>query len=174
MEGGDMMKKGFRMTEMFAFTVIAEDMEGIPATMGPEGWMPLVGADAERIESFRPIAQMMANETGKSVKLVKFTHRQDVEEIKPNKTKSEPEPYQYDQVCPTCGYKCDSFQGLNHSFRPMPGFYSLCLNCGEFAIFDETLKLRVLTEDQKRYVAGQPDAVRAREAWQAVQKKRRQ
>jgi hypothetical protein len=45
--------------------------------------MPLMGADMKRVESLKPIAQQIADKTRKSVQLVKFTCRTDLETINP-------------------------------------------------------------------------------------------
>ena len=74
-----------KITEMFAF--IAEDQdqddEGVTACNVGGVWMPLVGADMARIDSLRPAAQAIASITGKRVKLVRFTQRQEVEILSP-------------------------------------------------------------------------------------------
>ena len=42
-------------------------------------WMPLVGADMARVESLRPIAEDIAKVTGKTVKLIVFETRKELE-----------------------------------------------------------------------------------------------
>ena len=72
-----------RIEKMFAF--IAEgkpEDEGVIATLTPQGWLPLVGADMARVESLRPIAQRVARAAGKTVKLVVFETRREMEVIK--------------------------------------------------------------------------------------------
>lgn len=44
-------------------------------------WMPLVGADRARIESLRGLAEGIAALTGKPVKLVRFTTRQEMPQV---------------------------------------------------------------------------------------------
>lgn len=72
-----------KITEMFAF--IAEDKgpndEGVVGMNRGSYWMPLVGADMKRAASLRSIAEGIARATGKKVKLVHFTNREDMEEI---------------------------------------------------------------------------------------------
>lgn len=41
--------------------------------------MPLVGADLERMRSLRDFAEMTRKLTGRSVRLVKFSHHEDLE-----------------------------------------------------------------------------------------------
>jgi len=72
-----------KITEMFAF--IAEDKgpedEGMVGMSFGDWMMPLVGADMARINSLRPHALAIAKKTGKKVKLVHFTNREELEEI---------------------------------------------------------------------------------------------
>ena len=72
-----------RIEEMYAF--VAEDKgpddEGVVGFMADTGWMPMVGADMARVESLRPIAEAAARASGKPVKLLRFTTREEVEAI---------------------------------------------------------------------------------------------
>lgn len=72
-----------RIEEMFAF--VAEDTgpddEGIIGARTAMGWVPLVGADMARVESLKPFAMDIARATGKKVKLLRFTTREEVEVI---------------------------------------------------------------------------------------------
>lgn len=72
-----------RIDSMFAF--VAEDSgpddEGVIGAMTKDGWMPLVGADMARVNSLRPIAEGVAQQLGKPVKLLHFTKREDLEVI---------------------------------------------------------------------------------------------
>ena len=79
-----------KITEMYAF--IAEEGpedEGIVAMKVGNTFMPLVGADMDRVESLRPIAVNMANIYKTKITLAKFTTRTDLEEIKPNGKKTQ-------------------------------------------------------------------------------------
>lgn len=73
-----------RIEEMYAF--VAEDKgpddEGIVG-MGAAGigMMPLVGADMARAESLKEIARQISKQTGKKIKLLRFTNREDLGEI---------------------------------------------------------------------------------------------
>jgi hypothetical protein len=69
-----------RIERIFAF--IAEENpqdEGVVAMKIGTNWMPLVGADMARIESLRPIAQDIAKATGKTIKLIVFETRKELE-----------------------------------------------------------------------------------------------
>ena len=72
-----------KIEQIYAF--IAEDTgpddEGVTGFATGMGWMPMVGADIDRIESLKPIAQQIAKSTGKKIKLIKFTNREEVETI---------------------------------------------------------------------------------------------
>lgn len=77
-----------RIAEMFAF--VTEDTgpedEGIVA-MGIGGMlMPLVGADLERTQSLMPHAQGIADQTGKQIRIYKFTGREQIGTIEPRTT----------------------------------------------------------------------------------------
>jgi hypothetical protein len=63
-----------KITEMFAF--ICEDK-------GPndERVVALAGADMARVNALKPYALDIAKKTGKKVKLIHFTNREDLEEI---------------------------------------------------------------------------------------------
>ncbi len=72
-----------KITELYAF--IAEegpDDEGIVAMKIGDNWVPMVGADMDRIDSLKPIATKIANHYGKKITLAKFSTRTDVEVIK--------------------------------------------------------------------------------------------
>ena len=73
-----------QIAEMFAF--IVEDSgpedEGVIGMETARGWLPLVGADMARIDSLRPIAVSISAQLGKTVKLIHFTKREELEVIK--------------------------------------------------------------------------------------------
>jgi len=69
-----------RIEEMYAF--VAEDSgpedEGLVGMNTGAGWMPLVGADMARVESLKPIARGIAAATGKKIKIIHFTQREEL------------------------------------------------------------------------------------------------
>jgi hypothetical protein len=70
--------------EMYAFISYDKDDndEGICAfNTGFNTWMPMVGADMARVESLKPVAQQIANMTGKKIKICKFSTREVLEII---------------------------------------------------------------------------------------------
>jgi hypothetical protein len=74
-----------RIEEMYAFIVAdtGPEDEGLAAMKLRGDWLPLVGADMERVESRKPIAQSIARETGQKITIARFTQRTDVETIEP-------------------------------------------------------------------------------------------
>lgn len=50
-----------RITELYAFVSVDKSGEGIMGIQMPNGdWMPLIGADVERVESIKPFADKIA------------------------------------------------------------------------------------------------------------------
>lgn len=76
-----------RIDEMYAFIVVdpRDGTEGVIGIRGPDGWLPMVGADLARIEALRPIAQQQATHFGTSVTLAVFSERRDVETLDPER-----------------------------------------------------------------------------------------
>jgi hypothetical protein len=75
-----------RITEMYAFAAVdpTGEFEGVCAYRHPEqGWLPMVAADAARIERLRPYAQEIATRTRRRVELLRFTVRETVEVVDP-------------------------------------------------------------------------------------------
>lgn len=68
-----------KITELFAFIGLDEQGdEGLVAWHDPQyGWMPLVGADPARLESYRQMAEHVAFHTRRPVREVHFTHMED-------------------------------------------------------------------------------------------------
>lgn len=65
----------------YLFTSPEDNVEGIAAVHGTDGWTPMVGADEERMRMLRPAAEALARFLSLEVKLVRFSHREDVETI---------------------------------------------------------------------------------------------
>lgn len=70
-----------RITEIFVFVAGPEDDEGVVAFSNGLTWFPMVAADRARIESLRREAQEIANQSGKPVRLLRFSVREDLETI---------------------------------------------------------------------------------------------
>jgi hypothetical protein len=83
--------------EMYAWVITLPDgSESVPAARGASGmWLPLIGADQERMESFRDYATDLAATEGRKLCLARFTSRQDMETIEPaapQRPQEAPEP----------------------------------------------------------------------------------
>jgi hypothetical protein len=61
------------------------DDEGVVAMKVGNNWIPLVAADEARIKSLKPIAQRIATITKQKIILAKFSVRENVETINPEK-----------------------------------------------------------------------------------------
>lgn len=74
-----------RIDEMYAFIQLdpTDNTEGVIAFMSGSGWMPMVGADMERVKFLRPMAKRVASDTGAPVTLIKLSVREEVEVISP-------------------------------------------------------------------------------------------
>ena len=72
-----------RIEEMFAFVASEDDGEGVAAAQMGNMLMPLVGADAARVDSMRGIAQAICNATGRRITLVRFSQREELEVMGP-------------------------------------------------------------------------------------------
>ena len=80
-----MARGQLRIDEMFAFIQLdpLDNTEGVIAYLSEQGWMPMVGADMSRVEYLRPLAQNVADDTGRPVQLVKFSTREELELLRP-------------------------------------------------------------------------------------------
>jgi hypothetical protein len=64
--------------------------------------------------------------------------------------------------CSSCGKKLDAASAADGSdVRPNPGDASVCLDCGHIMAFGEDMKLRELTEDEMRGIAGDKKILQA-------------
>jgi hypothetical protein len=72
---------GARIEELWAYVAIdKDDIEGIVSASVPGlGHVPLVGADKERMLSYKSYAKMTARVTGAKIKLVRFSTREEIE-----------------------------------------------------------------------------------------------
>lgn len=70
-----------KIDAIWAFLSVDNDTgnEGVITMRSVNGLMPMVAADEERLESMRPIAAMVAKNSGIKVRLVKFSVREDLE-----------------------------------------------------------------------------------------------
>lgn len=84
-----------RVDEVFAFITTASQpegwAEGILGVKTSDGWIPMIGADVERIESLVPIAES----TGLDYKIIKFTNKVDVTEQFKGKRNEKPVKHRF-------------------------------------------------------------------------------
>lgn len=68
------------MGELFAFVSIDPDSQAeVIVGMREDGnWQPLVVADREHTEQLKPVARRIAHDTGRAVKLIRFTEREEL------------------------------------------------------------------------------------------------
>lgn len=81
------MTKQLRIESMYAFVQMdpKDNTEGVIAFMDVPNrtWFPMVGADMKMVEKLKPAAQRVALTTGRSVQLVHFTTREEIEVLEP-------------------------------------------------------------------------------------------
>lgn len=72
---------GLHIDEVFAFISVDENGdEGVIAVKGHDGsYLPLIGADMERIDSLRHIAAHTGEANNMTVKLIKLSVREELE-----------------------------------------------------------------------------------------------
>ncbi|MDE2223495.1 MAG: hypothetical protein KGK03_10555 [Candidatus Omnitrophica bacterium] len=70
-------KRYLRITEIFAF--VSKDKDGHEGIMGfkaPDGtWMPMIGADLERVDQLVPIANRITEVTGQKYEIRYFIQK---------------------------------------------------------------------------------------------------
>lgn len=71
------------INEIWAFLSVdkKDKTEGVIGMMTPNGWVPFIAADAARLTSLMPQVEDMVRETGMTIRLVKFTNREEVRTI---------------------------------------------------------------------------------------------
>ena len=77
-----------RIDQLYAWVMAdaGPDDEGVPA-FSDNGWLlPMMGANSERAESLRVMAQEAANMAGKPIKLIRSTGIEVVEVVEPEET----------------------------------------------------------------------------------------
>lgn len=73
-----------RITELFCFAINDTDPEdeGVPA-FDLLGGVPMIGADMARVEDLIPLAQRLSDESGKQIRIYKFSQREQIGTINP-------------------------------------------------------------------------------------------
>lgn len=73
-----------KIGELFAFVMVdGGGDEGIPAFTHEQYFVPMVGADMARVESFRVMAQALCNASGKPMKILRFSQAEQIGEVNP-------------------------------------------------------------------------------------------
>lgn len=71
-----------RIDECFLFVAEDEQGEGLIGQRMSDGcWMPFVCADRDRVDSLREAARRVSKHTGKRVRLIRFSVREELEVI---------------------------------------------------------------------------------------------
>lgn len=70
-----------KIEEVYCFVSVDEGGEGVVGHNFGGVMMPFVCADKARMEQLKPIAKEMAQMTGRKIKLIKLTHREELEDI---------------------------------------------------------------------------------------------
>lgn len=74
------------ITELYAFIATeAPGDEGVPAMSIGDKVYPLFGADVQRVDQLRMYAQAISNHTGTTITLAKFSVREELETITPQR-----------------------------------------------------------------------------------------
>ncbi|GAJ00969.1 unnamed protein product [marine sediment metagenome] len=68
------MIEKLKIEQMFAFVACTEEGEGVIGFKGSDGWMPMVGADMDRVKSLLPMVVAMDID----FKILKFEGRVDI------------------------------------------------------------------------------------------------
>jgi hypothetical protein len=83
-------------------------------------------------------------------------------------------------VCPFCGHEHDRAAALVKHPAPAveprmkPGDVTLCIECGEMSVLGFNEMLRKPSSDEIAMLGRDPAVQRVREAWQAMQQRRKQ
>jgi hypothetical protein len=77
--------KKLRIDEVWLFVSMDETGEGVcAANLMAGALIPLIAADEERMKSLIPVAQEIASESGKQIKLIKLSQRTEVMTLLPD------------------------------------------------------------------------------------------
>ncbi|MCA1404639.1 hypothetical protein I6F26_10445 [Ensifer sp. IC3342] len=78
-------------------------------------------------------------------------------------------------ICPFCGQRYDAASALDGDAIPGNGDLTLCMNCGEWAMFDSGVPggLRKPTDSEYEVIVANPITGKARKIWQQMKEERR-
>jgi hypothetical protein len=68
---------------LWAFLSVDQNGEGLVASNFAGHWMPMITGDERQLPKMRKAAQEIARVTGRTIKLVMLTAREELEEFKP-------------------------------------------------------------------------------------------
>lgn len=72
-----------RIEHLWAWISYDDEGEGVCGLLLNGTWVPMIAADEDRLRSLRPRAMEVAKVSGKELRLVKFSVREDLEIIEP-------------------------------------------------------------------------------------------
>lgn len=95
-----------KITEMFCFAIDDKDAndEGVPAFDSGVMTLPMMGADLRRVEQLTPIAQRLADASGKPIRIYKFSVKEQIGEISPRQMPNPPVVHGLRNGLALCGF----------------------------------------------------------------------
>lgn len=75
------------------------------------------------------------------------------------------DPIPHRNACPYCGHVASHVSAIGHNERPSKGAVSLCVKCGEWAIFKGNGRLRKPTDDEHYHIGMSQECRSVRTAW---------
>jgi hypothetical protein len=75
--------------------------------------------------------------------------------------------------CLSCGKPLDGATCVGRDAAPDPGDITICIYCGHIMVFDDNLKLRELSDEEVREVAGDGRVLAVQRARRAAEKDKR-
>jgi hypothetical protein len=68
-------------------------------------------------------------------------------------------------ICPHCGRYNEAYSGVTTPAGPKPGDVSMCIGCGNWAIFEDD-GMRKPNEEEREWLAEEDTCIKVREAWE--------
>ena len=68
-------------------------------------------------------------------------------------------------ACPWCGTVHDAVTGMGSTPKPKPGDLSICIECGEWAVYETAEMRRKPTVEERFWIAANVDCRRVEIAW---------
>lgn len=73
-------------------------------------------------------------------------------------------------TCLRCESKLDGASGINQAHIPTPGSISICIYCGNIAIFGDDMQLCPMTQEEKLEIEQLPEIRKVKEAIEVTNK----